>query len=458
MSFSRAVPFVAVAIVASGCSATPRVAAATASFANVDSAVAVELRQTRTPGIAVSIVAGDRVVYAKGYGNSATQGGVPVTPNTIFRIASVTKILTAVTLLGAADSAGVSLDSPIGDRVGELPAPFRSLTLHQLLSHTAGLTIGPIPETSGDSTGALASAVSQVPARAAFLSPGEIFSYSNLGYVLAGRAIEVITRQSFADAVQRRLLLPLGMASTRFGTVAPSLGAASGLLELPPGAQPLSVGGAESWPFAGLSSTALDLSRFAIAFVNGGRYEGRQVFTPATISRISKPISPFVSGEGDYGYGVRVYRHRGVDVVEHGGRGQDGFRSLLYMVPSRRVAVIVLANSAGRRPYGIADAALDALLSSELAPVPPEPRFVAMDSIEMSKYVGRYASGMLAEVVIDRGALALRQGASFIPIRKLSNGLFTAGEGESAVYVAFVMRGDRAAFMHMNMRAYRRMN
>ena len=71
--------------------------------------------------------------------------------------------------------------------------------------------------------------------------------------------------------------------------------------------------GAETWPFAGLYSNVEDLSKFAIAFMNGGRYEGKQVMSRATIARISAPSTPFVSGEGSYGYGVRVYRHRGLD-------------------------------------------------------------------------------------------------------------------------------------------------
>jgi Beta-lactamase class C and other penicillin binding proteins len=145
-------------------------------------------------------------------------------------------------------------------------------------------------------------------------------------------------------------------------------------------------GGPAGWPFAGMYSTVLDLARFANAFVNAGRLDGRQALTATSVARLATPVAPFQSGDGDYAYGLRVYKHRGVDVVEHGGVDPvGGYRSLIYMVPSRRVAVVVLANRAGRRPYAIADAALDALLPGALSPVPAIAAVVPMDSVEMAR-------------------------------------------------------------------------
>ncbi|HET7458745.1 MAG TPA: serine hydrolase domain-containing protein [Gemmatimonadaceae bacterium] len=446
---------------------TTTAAVAATDFARVDSAVGAELRRTHTPGAAVALVSGDRVVYAKGFGTTSQDGGAPaVTPATLFRIASVTKVFTATTLVSLAESGRVDLEAPIGARLGEeLPAPYRALTPHQLLSHTAGLTMGPIPPGGSDPAGALAAATRLLPARAVFAPAGETFSYSNLGYLIAGRLIEVAGGRSYAEQVRQSLLVPLGMTATTFDSAAAAArgDVARGFVEpaAGPGAPPSS-GGAESWPFAGLYSSVLDLSRFAVAFVNGGRYEGRQVFSPATIARVAKPVAPYRSGEGDYGYGVRVYRHRGVDVVEHGGRGLDGFRSLLYMVPSRHVAVVVLANRAGRRPYDVADAALDALLPGALEPVAAAPPPVAMDSAEMARYVGRYASGMVVDVAVENGTLTLRPGGAAaggapLPIRKLADGRFVAGGEDAGGWLAFVTGPDGAVkYLHFNMRAFRR--
>jgi CubicO group peptidase (beta-lactamase class C family) len=290
-----------------------------------------------------------------------------------------------------------------------------------------------------------------------FAPRGEIFSYSNLGYQLAGRMIEVAGGRPYAAQVRQMLLDPLDLRATTFSSVPPSGDVAIGTVD--PTARPVAAAGAESWPFAGLYSNVSDLARFAIAFMNDGRIDGRQVLSREVIARISAPAARFQSGEGDYGYGVRVYRHRGVDVVEHGGVAPAGYRSLLYMVPSRRVAVIVLANRAGRRPYAVADAALDALLPGVLEPISPVPGPAAMDSTEMARYVGRYASGIVVNVTIDAGLLTLHQGAVALPIRKLADGRFVAGSEETGGgWVAFVPARDGAVqYLHYNMRAFRRL-
>ena len=127
------------------------------------------------------------------------------------------------------------------------------------------------------------------------------------------------------------------------------------------------------------------------------------------------------------------------------------------MVPSRRVAVIVLANRAGRRPYALADVALDVLLPGALEPVDPPSPVVAMDSVEMSRYTGRYAGGVVVEVSVDNGVLTLHQGAQALPIRKIASGELVAGEGEGGQRIAFVPGSDGAVkYLHFNMRAFKR--
>jgi D-alanyl-D-alanine carboxypeptidase len=422
------------------------------SWAGVDAAVVDEMTRTSTPGIAIALISGDSVVYARGFGMTAETGGVAVTPSTVFRIASVTKMFTAATLVELAAAGRLDLDAPIGRLLPELPDSLRGITAHQLLSHTGGLVFAPLSGAGRDPVTALALVMKSVPARVAFTPPGQVFSYANVGYQLAGRLIEIASGHPYAEQVQSALLAPLGMTSTTFDSVTASrLGLALGfidpLVRAPPGAS-----SPASWPFAGLYSNVLDLSRFAITFVNGGK----QAISPQTIARISRPVAPFNSGEGDYGYGVRVYRHRGVDVVEHGGVG-FGYRSLLYMVPSRRVAIVVLANRAGRRPYAIADAALDALLAGAVEPPPPMSGEVPIDSTEMRRYVGRYASGTVVDVTIDRGELLLRQGDISAPIRKLADGRLVIHDDAGSNWIAFVREPDGSIrYAHFNMRAYRR--
>ena len=338
--------------------------------------------------------------------------------------------------------------------------PLRGLTAHQLLSHTAGLIMASSVSAVPDSTTALADATSRATTRAVFTAPGEIFSYSNLGYQLAGRLIEVSGGVPYAEQVRRTILAPLGMTATTFDSAdAARGGLALGAVDTPVSTAAMAGGGPAGWPFGGMYSNVLDLARFAAAFVNDGRLDGRQLLTSSSVARLATPVAPFRSGDGDYAYGLRVYRHRGVDVVEHGGVDPvGGYRSLVYMVPSKHVAVVVLANRAGRRPYAIADAALDALIPDALSPAPPVPAVVPMDSAEMARLVGRYAGGMVVEVSVDGGVLTLHQGPAALPIDKLADGRYVARTPDGGVTVAFVPGSDGAVkFLHYNMRAFRRL-
>ena len=174
--------------------------------------------------------------------------------------------------------------------------------------------------------------------------------------------------------------------------------------------------------FDSATANVLDLSHFAIAFMNRGQYRGKQVLSQSAIARIARPV-------------VRSTVARETTATE-----------------------CILANRAGRRPYAIADAALEAALPNVLEPAAPVPAAVAMDSSEMARYVGRYANGMPVEVAIDGGALVLRQGAMTLPIRKLAEWRFVAQGEEGGSLVAFVPGSDgHVKYLHLNMRAYRRM-
>jgi CubicO group peptidase (beta-lactamase class C family) len=108
-------------------------------FTQIEKVALEELKQTNTPGAAVSIVSGDRVVFVKGFGISNIETGMPVTPDILFRIGSVTKLFTAFVLVTLAEEEKIKLDAPIGNYVKGLNPQLSQVTVHQLLSHTAGM-------------------------------------------------------------------------------------------------------------------------------------------------------------------------------------------------------------------------------------------------------------------------------------------------------------------------------
>jgi CubicO group peptidase (beta-lactamase class C family) len=170
------------------CAVVPRAHARQAKafdFAEPDKAVEAELQAGHTPGAAVAVVSGDRVVYAKGFGvTSAEEGGTPVTPDTLFRMGSTTKMFTAAALVTLASEGKLRLDAPIGRYVKGLPPKVAALTAHQLLSQSSGLRdFAPTVTSDDDGLGKNIRAWND---ELFFTEPTKIYSYSSPNYWLAG--------------------------------------------------------------------------------------------------------------------------------------------------------------------------------------------------------------------------------------------------------------------------------
>ena len=184
----------------------------TINFSELEATVNEELKATNIPGAAVAVVIGDRVVFAKGFGVSDIETGTPVNPDTLFRIASTTKMLTAAAAVALAQQGKLELNAPIGKYL-PLSPKLASVTMNQLLSHTAGIRDGASFNGPHDDS-ALANFVRSWTDDYLVAEPGEIFSYSNLGYVLAARVLEEVIGKPFADVMNDVLFRPLGMRRT----------------------------------------------------------------------------------------------------------------------------------------------------------------------------------------------------------------------------------------------------
>lgn len=160
------------------------------NFRELEKVVLEELKDTNTPGAAVAIVNGDRVVYEKGFGVSNIETGAPVTSGMLFRTGSVNKMLTASVLVTLAEEHKIALYAPLEKVAPGLAPRLSRVTLDQLLSHTAGL-IDPARICCAQEESALAAEVRAYRDEDYFFTqPGRIFSYSNTGYIVAGYLTE----------------------------------------------------------------------------------------------------------------------------------------------------------------------------------------------------------------------------------------------------------------------------
>lgn len=424
------------AALAVACALVPRADARQAKpfdFAELDKTVEAELKDGHTPGAAVAVVSGDRVVYAKGFGvTSAEEGGLPVTPDTLFRMGSTTKMLTAAALVTLASEGKIRLDAPVGNFVKGLPPRVAALTAHQLLSQSSGLRDF-APAVTSDDDAALAKNIRAWNDDVFFTEPNSIYSYSSPNYWLAGFVVEELTGKVYADAMRDLVFKPLGMGRT---TLRP-LEAMTYPLALGHNVQqgsavvirPISNNVAK-YPGGSVYSSANELARFAIAVLNGGRLEGRQALAPLVVAELPKPQF-YLPGEerAFYGYGLLGFESGGVKTVSHGGVS-SGYGSTIMFAPDYKLAVIVLANRNGETLPRTRQRAMQ--LALPLKPDPAEqPRPQPPDADELKRYAGKYAHAPQTwEVFVKEGKLFLREDGREFELTKLGRERYGYEQGE----------------------------
>lgn len=414
----------------------PRVEARQAKaidFAELDKAVEDELKARNTPGAAVAVVSGDRIVYAKGFGvTSAEAGGAAVTPDTLFRMGSTTKMFTAAALVTLASAGKIRLDAPIGNYVKNLPPKLAALTAHQLLSQSSGLRDF-APTVTSDDDAALGKNIRGWKDDLFFTEPNKIYSYSSPNYWLAGFAVEELTGKSYSDAMRELVFKPLGMEHT---TLRP-LEAITYPLALGHNVEKGSAvvirpiaNNVAKYPGGSIYSSVNELARFAIAMLNGGRLEGKQALAPLVVEELPKPQF-YLPGEerAFYGYGLLGFESGGVKTVSHGGVS-SGYGSTILFAPEHKFAVIVLTNRNGDTLPRTRQRAMQLALPLKPDPAePPKPQAPGAD--EMKRYAGKYAHAPQTwEVFVKDGKLFLKEEGKEFELTKLGRDRFGYEQGE----------------------------
>lgn len=399
-------------------------------YNNLARAAEEELRESKTPGAAVAVISGDRVVFLKGFGLTSTEAGEPVTPDTLFLVGSCAKVFTAARVVALKEEGKLKLSEPVGTYVPGLLPSLSRVTPHQLLTHTAGIAdevtdYGPL----GDA--ALEAYVRSWGDGFVIAEPGEVFSYSNPGYDALGLVIEKVGGGPFARQMDDWLSKQLRMRSTTFQpTVAMTYPLAKGHVQgasgVPTVVRPMPSNAAQT-PDGFLFSSGADLSRFVAAFLNRGALDGRQLLTPSLVAEMAEPRVSIPNSDVRFGYGLTAREVRGVRVLESSGAVR-GFSCLMRMAPEQRFAVVVLANG-GRALRKTADRAMELAL-----PLKPQTGATAtaparLSAAEASRLVGRYVNGALSIELVAKGdALFLKAQGFEVPVSK-------AGENRYSVSI-----------------------
>ena len=359
---------------------------ATADFAAIDSYVQKEMAATRLPGASLGIVKGDEIVHLKGFGK-ADPSGRRATPQTPFLIASVTKSFTALAIMQLVEANKVELDAPVQRylpwfRVAD-PESSAEITVRQLLNHTGGLpslTEGEYeriaaPPTEDD----LENLVRSLRTTQLTATPGEVYQYSNVGYVTLAMIVQAVSGESYGEYLQQNIYGPLRMHNSFVSQAdARAHGLATGYRYWFGVPVPYEWFYSHAELGAGFTiSSAEDLSHYLIAQLNGGSYGGAQILSPEGISEMQKPTVQTNQQGGpiseSYGMGWFVRDYDGVTTMEHSGVAPN-FHADLVLVPEEKWGVVLLANGRNElrpeRINGVAAGVTELLVSEELPSFP----------------------------------------------------------------------------------------
>lgn len=355
---------VLVAVLTASLSARSSSAASTTSIpralrqsleATLDSAMATGL----TPGIAVALVQGDRIVWQAARGYADREAKLKVTDDTRFYIASTTKALTALAAASLAARGELDLDAPLSRYLPKAKHPVGlsndSIRVVDLLTHTHGIDgQGPISARvafTGDYTNE--DLMRALGAHSA-AQTGRAFAYSNLGYDLVGLILDPLQKGGWKEVVEREVLLPLGMTSTSaYRSRVPQDRIAQPYEMTPSGFEPRALAKQNNnmGPAGGHFSTATDLARLLVAEMNGGRVDGKACIPAEVIDatqRLHAVQDRKFSFYHRYGWGLGwdLGTFDG-DTLLHRFGSFPGFWSHVSFMPRRHLGVVVLTNGGG---------------------------------------------------------------------------------------------------------------
>ena len=210
---------VTVVIVASLVMLFPASRSVVAQTDQIDQYIQVEMKKRQIPGLSLAVIKNGEVATMKGYGLANLEHDVPVTPDTVFELASLTKQFTATAIMLLVEEGKVKLDDPIPEYLPNSPERWKGITVRHLLTHTAGLpgmgnefkSLSQGAELTNYTTAQMFEAATKDPIR---FAPGESFQYSDAGYFLLGMIIEKASGRRYRDFLTDRFFKPLGMTSS----------------------------------------------------------------------------------------------------------------------------------------------------------------------------------------------------------------------------------------------------
>ncbi len=399
---------------------------------SIDAYIRTEMSNQRIPGLALAVIWHGKVVKAKGYGLANLEVNTPVTPDTVFRIASLSKEIMATGVMLLVEDGRLALDAPICRYFEDCPEQWRPITVRQLLTHTSGLA----NEAPGNNPFKLESDLDVI--RRAYSvpllsQPGEKWLYSNLGYSVLAEIIHQSSGKPWSAFITERIFAPLQMRATRttnWSEIVPNRAAGYQFRDNKQSNAPPLIALRPSGAFL---STLSDLIKWDAA-ITAGRVLPKplqdQMWTPSHLEYGSST---------HYGFGWWIDESNGHLRIRHGG-SQPGFRTEYTRFPDEQLSVIVLANGESVRPDDIALEVANEFIPGLLA----TRKTIRLSTNELAAYAGQYRAGAtnILTIGVDGSGLSIQSSECCGQFHLVAEtpSVFFLSKDESYV---FIRNGDR---------------
>ncbi|NUR83878.1 MAG: beta-lactamase family protein [Nonomuraea sp.] len=425
-----------------------------------------QAKDLNVPGAAVGILLDGRE-HVLTTGVTSVDAPVPVTGDTLFHIGSTTKTVTGTAIMHLVEAGTIELDAHVRDYLPDFrladELATRSLTIRHLLTHTGGF-LGDIDDGESWDTDALARSIAEYDRLPQLFPPGALASYSNAGFRLLGRILEVVCGEPYESVVRRVVLEPLGMDSSFFfpWEVA-TRPHAVGHAVREDGAHVAHTWGLfrEGMPEGGLVSSARDQLRYAAFHLGLG---GDQPLGAATRELMREQQVEVGAPWRGIGLPWLLEEQGGVRLVTHGGNIGNLLLSTFVLAPERGFAVTTLTNSVAGKVLGklVTDWCLEHLLDAPTEPVrlavrEPEPEYAG--SYDAGQWTFEVSEDLVARFVLRPDLVeAGVEGMPDIPLALVegSDDLTLAPDPSRLVGRFLRDEAGKIAFLHLSGRAARR--
>ncbi len=397
-----------------------------------------------SPGAAIAVVKDGKILYKKGYGMANLEYAVPITPSSVFHIASVSKQFTVFAILLLEKDGKLSIDDDIRKYIPEVPDFGKKITLRHLASHTSGL------RDQWDLLRMAGWRMDDVITKAHILkmisrqkelnfNPGDEFLYCNTGFTLLAEVVARVSGKTFAEFTKSTIFNPLQMSSTLFYDDHEKI-----VKNRAYSYRPDASGYKKSnLNYANVGATSLfttaeDLSKWGLNF------SSLKIGSQAIIDKMNT-LAVLNNGKTFGGaLGQFVGKYKGLNEIQHGG-ADAGYRSYLTRFPDQKLEIIALSNSAsfdiGKIAHQIADIYLAGKLITPPVPQKTAPsKSISVDQNLLKSYIGDYElqPGMILNITLTNGQLISQAtGQQAIKLTPISNTEFeVASIGAKITFLA----------------------